>query len=168
MSVLTLALMACGGASTRTPRHVGKSRSSRAGDIDTMTVKEYLKLSKLRKLHYKLYRQPLFLFGLGVPAYFVIIQRLPVASFATAERRLEKCSRVEYRARRFLYAALLFLRHRQRAVGWTAGSASRLGHRRLAVLLQHQFEETTWDKAERWDFRSRRCLAPPITIFRRF
>ena len=50
------------------------------GDIDTLTVKEYLALSRWRRLGYRLYRNPIVMFGLG-PAYLFIVQhRLPIGS----------------------------------------------------------------------------------------
>jgi omega-6 fatty acid desaturase (delta-12 desaturase) len=48
------------------------------GDVDTLTVGEYLSLSRWSRLRYRLYRHPLVMFGLG-PAYlFILQQRLPV------------------------------------------------------------------------------------------
>ena len=48
------------------------------GDIDTLTVGEYLSLSRWGRLRYRLYRHPLVMFGLG-PAYLFFLQhRLPV------------------------------------------------------------------------------------------
>jgi omega-6 fatty acid desaturase (delta-12 desaturase) len=48
------------------------------GDIDTLTVGEYLALSRWRRLCYRLYRNPIVMFGLG-PAYLFIVQyRLPI------------------------------------------------------------------------------------------
>ena len=48
------------------------------GDIDTLTVREYLALSRWRQLLYRMYRHPLVMFGLG-PAYlFILRHRLPV------------------------------------------------------------------------------------------
>jgi omega-6 fatty acid desaturase (delta-12 desaturase) len=48
------------------------------GDIDTLTVHEYLALSPWRRLAYRLYRHPIIMFGLG-PAYLFLLQhRLPV------------------------------------------------------------------------------------------
>ena len=38
------------------------------GDVDTLTVREYLALSRWGKFRYRLYRHPLVLFGIG-PAY---------------------------------------------------------------------------------------------------
>jgi omega-6 fatty acid desaturase (delta-12 desaturase) len=50
------------------------------GDIETLTVNEYLALSHWRRLKYRLYRHPLVMFGLG-PAYlFLILHRLPLGN----------------------------------------------------------------------------------------
>ena len=48
------------------------------GDIDTLTVREYLARSRLGRLRYRVYRHPLVMFGIG-PAYLFLVQhRLPV------------------------------------------------------------------------------------------
>jgi omega-6 fatty acid desaturase (delta-12 desaturase) len=48
------------------------------GDLKTMTVREYLRLNRWRRLLYRLYRHPVVLFGLA-PAYMFLLQnRLPI------------------------------------------------------------------------------------------
>jgi acyl-lipid omega-6 desaturase (Delta-12 desaturase) len=48
------------------------------GDIDTLTVREYLARSRWGRLRYRVYRHPVVMFGVG-PAYLFLIQhRLPV------------------------------------------------------------------------------------------
>src|SRR5580692_3777065 len=48
------------------------------GDVDTLTVGEYLSRPRWARFRYRLYRHPLVMFGLG-PAYlFFLQQRLPV------------------------------------------------------------------------------------------
>ncbi len=52
------------------------------GDIDTLTVREYLARSRWARLRYRFYRHPLVMFGLG-PAYLFLLQhRLPVGLMA--------------------------------------------------------------------------------------
>jgi acyl-lipid omega-6 desaturase (Delta-12 desaturase) len=56
----------------------GNLRRRGIGDVTTLTVREYLALSRWRRLGYRLYRNPLVMFGLG-PAYLFIVQhRLPI------------------------------------------------------------------------------------------
>jgi omega-6 fatty acid desaturase (delta-12 desaturase) len=51
------------------------------GDVDTLTVQEYLSLSFWGRFCYRAYRNPLVMFGIG-PAYLFILQyRLPVGLF---------------------------------------------------------------------------------------
>jgi len=47
------------------------------GDIDTLTVREYLALSQWRRLFYRVYRHPIFMFGLGPAFLFIVKHRLP-------------------------------------------------------------------------------------------
>jgi len=48
------------------------------GAIETLTVDEYLALPPVRRLGYRLYRNPFVMFGLGPAFVFFLMQRLPV------------------------------------------------------------------------------------------
>lgn len=124
-----------------------------AGDIDTKTVEEYRALSTLGKLQYRLYRNPLFLFGLGVPAYFMLLQRLPWFHAINPTEAwksvfgLNLALAVFYAP--FVYAfgfanvlwVVLPIVHIASATGgWL-------------FFVQHQFEDTVWEKADGWDFQ---------------
>jgi omega-6 fatty acid desaturase (delta-12 desaturase) len=124
-----------------------------AGDIDTATVREYLQLPLLQKLRYRLYRNPLFLFGIGVPAYFLILQRLPWVHALPPRETWRSVVGLNLAMVAFylplvyvfglanvLWVGLPILHIAAAVGGWL-------------FFIQHQFEETTWEKAEGWDFQ---------------
>lgn len=124
-----------------------------AGDIDTITVREYLELPLLEKLRYRLYRNPIFLFGIGVPIYFLILQRLPwlhalppkdtwrsVVGLNIGLVALYLPLMYVFGVSNVLWVGLPVLHLASATGGWL-------------FFIQHQFEETTWDKAEGWDFQ---------------
>jgi len=50
------------------------------GDIDTLTVREYLGLFRWRRLGYRLYRHPIVMFGIGPAFLFLVQHRLPIGA----------------------------------------------------------------------------------------
>src|ERR1700686_2289715 len=60
---------------THAPPHASSGHLERrgTGDVDTLTVAEYLALSWWGRLCYRLYRHPVVLFGIG-PAYLFILK----------------------------------------------------------------------------------------------
>ncbi len=124
-----------------------------AGDVDTITVTEYLKLSKWGKLRYRLYRNPLFLFGFGVPAYFMLVQRTPWLHAVTPRESLKSIMGLNLALAAF-YAPFIYA-FGVANVLWVVlpivHVASAVGG--WLFFVQHQFEETHWEKAEGWDFQ---------------
>ncbi len=58
------------------------------GDVEMLTVAEYKALSPLRKLGYRLYRNPFVMVLLGAPINFILLQRLPTGqSFRDRDAR---------------------------------------------------------------------------------
>lgn len=138
------------------------------GDIDTLTVREYEKLPAWRKVWYRIYRNPLFLFGFAVPFYFMVMQRLPV------DHPLP---------RRQAWASVMALN--LALVAFYVGLGFMLGFWNLLLValpvvhiasaaggwlffVQHQFDEAHWNRPPDWDvqvaavFGSSYYVLPPV------
>ena len=124
------------------------------GDIDTLTVREYLGRSWLGRLQYRLYRHPLVMFGIG-PAYLFLLQhRLPVGMMRGGW--LPWVSTMATNAAMALIAGTLI---------WFIGlQAFLLVHMPIMLLaaslgvwlfyVQHQFEHTSWNDNTDWDLHN--------------
>jgi acyl-lipid omega-6 desaturase (Delta-12 desaturase) len=122
------------------------------GDIDTLTVDEYLARSPWGQLAYRLYRHPIVMFGLG-PAYlFIIRHRLPLG-IIQSDWRMWASAMATNAAIALLIAAIVWL------VGTGPFLLIQLPITLLAASLgvwlfyvQHQFETTSWDDDADWSF----------------
>ncbi|GAA4022345.1 fatty acid desaturase [Sphingomonas swuensis] len=122
------------------------------GDIDTLTVSEYRALSPAGRLRYRIYRNPIVLFGIG-PAYlFMLRHRLPVGMMRGGWRPW--ASALGTNAGIAVFAGLLIW-----AMGWklflmiflpTTLVAASLGV--WFFYVQHQFEQTHWSPRDEWSF----------------
>jgi omega-6 fatty acid desaturase (delta-12 desaturase) len=120
------------------------------GDIDTLTVREYLDLSRWRRLRYRLYRHPLVMFGIG-PAYlFLLKNRLPIGGRHAGWQAWLSTAATN--------AAIALL---CAGAMWTVGVGPFIFVHLPIMLLaasigvwlfyvQHQFEDTLWAKDEAW------------------
>jgi omega-6 fatty acid desaturase (delta-12 desaturase) len=124
-----------------------------SGDIDTLTVAEYRALSPLGKLRYRVYRNPLFLFGFGVPAYFLLIQRTPWMHALRARDAWKSVLGLNV-ALITVYGPLFYV-FGAATVLWVLIPAVVVASAAGGWLffIQHQFEHTTWEKAPTWDFQ---------------
>lgn len=122
------------------------------GDISTLTVREYRAMPWWRRAGYRLYRNPLVLFGVG-PAYlFIVKHRLPAEMWQIRKN-------------------LLFgvLATNVAIVGLAAAAAATVGLEALVMIqlpptvlaastgvwlffVQHQFENAYWQHEDRWEF----------------
>ena len=71
---------------THAAHHAGAGNLERRGqgDIETLTVNEYLAKSWLGRLGYRLYRHPLVMFGLGPSYLFLVQHRIPLGLLSGA------------------------------------------------------------------------------------
>ena len=123
------------------------------GDVDTLTVHEYLALSRWGRLRYRLYRHPVIMFGLA-PAYLFIVQhRLPVGLMRSGWRPWLSTS-----ATNLAIAALVA------TMIWLVGIGPfLLVHLPIMLLaasagvwlfyVQHQFENTVWAHDHGWNLQ---------------
>jgi omega-6 fatty acid desaturase (delta-12 desaturase) len=121
------------------------------GDIDTLTVREYRALPWRRRLLYRLYRNPLVMFGIGPFYMFVLQNRLPLG--AMRKGWMPWVSTMATNAAIVAAAALLI---------WAMGLGPfLLVHLPVVALgatagvwlfyVQHQYEGTLWDKGDDWN-----------------
>lgn len=130
--------------------HLGKRGT---GDISTLTVQEYQALSPLRRLRYRLYRNPLVLFGFGPAVLFIIHHRLPLGLMDKGPRWW--ISAMATNAAILLVAGLIIW-----AVGLTSFLIVQLPITIMAAsagvwlfYVQHQFEDTYWAADGSWDLQ---------------
>jgi acyl-lipid omega-6 desaturase (Delta-12 desaturase) len=120
------------------------------GDVATLTVAEYRAASRARRFGYRLFRNPLVMFGLG-PVYAMVLRpRL----FSRSDRP---------RIRRSVMATNVALAVVVGLACWLVGWRTYLLVQWPAALLagsagvflfyvQHQFEDTYWQSREGWSY----------------
>jgi omega-6 fatty acid desaturase (delta-12 desaturase) len=122
------------------------------GDVDTLTVREFLARPRWRQILYRLYRHPIVMFGGGPTYLFILRHRLPIGMMRSGwEPWLSTMG--TNAAIAILVAAMI------RLVGV---GPFLLVHLPIMVLaasigvwlfyVQHQFEETSWSHDEAWSF----------------
>ncbi len=124
------------------------------GDIDTLTVTEYLARSQWGRLQYRLYRNPLVMFGIG-PAYLFLLQhRLPVGLMRSGWPAW-KSTMLTNAAIMLAASTLIYF------IGLWAFLSVHLPIALLAAsigvwlfYIQHQFESTSWNRTPEWSLRT--------------
>jgi omega-6 fatty acid desaturase (delta-12 desaturase) len=128
------------------------------GDIDTLTVREYRALSRWARLRYRLYRNPLIMFGVG-PAYLFLLQyRLPIGAMRKGWQPW-----VSTMATNLAIASIVAV------LVWFVGiQAFLLVHLPIMLLaatagvwlfyMQHQFEHTAWARDRDWQLHDAALL----------
>jgi omega-6 fatty acid desaturase (delta-12 desaturase) len=122
------------------------------GDVDTITVAEYLGLSWPRRLEYRIMRNPFVLLTIG-PLWALMLE--PRLIPAWARRRFWRQILATDIALVVLIGALVVL------FGWKAVLLVQLPGAMLAgaagvwlFYVQHQFEDVYWERHDDWNFQS--------------
>ncbi len=119
------------------------------GEIHVLTVDQYKASHWLKKLQYRIYRNPLFLIFTTPLLYYFIRQRYPVS----LQKHLVMSAVLNNLFIVVLYAGLSW------ALGWQAVLATLVGSVYVAGVLgvflfyvQHQFEDMVWFETKDWTF----------------
>ena len=119
------------------------------GDIWTMTRTEYENSPQLKRLQYRLYRNPIVLVGLGAFFNFLLSNRLP-------RRKVKRKERMSVLFTNLIIVVVILVAAKvigwktylmiQLPVIWLAGAAGI-----WLFYVQHQFEGVYWARKDQWD-----------------
>ncbi|MCA1296757.1 fatty acid desaturase [Stappia indica] len=123
------------------------------GDVDTLTVAEYRALSRWGRLRYRLYRNPVVMFGLGPAWLFICQYRLPVGLMRAGVQPWAST-----------LATNLGIALPVAGLIWLMGLGPFLMVQLPITLMaatggvwlfyiQHQFEDTHWSEGDDWTFQ---------------
>jgi acyl-lipid omega-6 desaturase (Delta-12 desaturase) len=130
--------------------HSGNLEHRGVGEINTMTVEEYERASRLRRLAYRLYRNPVLMFLLGPTLVFLFERRFPQKGMS----------------KKILLSVVIT---NLALVGWAVGLSSLVGWQTFLLLqvttlvaggavggyllyVQHQYEDTYFKSSGEWRF----------------
>jgi omega-6 fatty acid desaturase (delta-12 desaturase) len=122
------------------------------GDVETLTVKEYLALSPVRKFIYQLMRNPLFMLAIGAPLVFIVVHRIPRPGVGRRERisvlwtDLALVGIIVLLSLTIGFKTFLLVHFPIVLLGTAVGV--------WLFYVQHQFEGVYWRRHSDWDYLS--------------
>lgn len=135
--------------------HAGSGNLDRRGfgDLETRTVREFMDFSNFDKWRYRALRHPLIALVIGPPMHFLVLQRFAIGS------NMEKKESLPGILWHNLALVLFY-----GTLGYFLGFGLLLAVALPIVLVatwvggwlffvQHQFEETLWEGADKWDVK---------------
>ena len=129
---------------------VGKLDQRGKGDVWMMTVDEWNEANKWKKLAYRLYRNPLFLFTVGAWINIIVAQRIPFPGMDSKDIKSILWTDL---------ALLVIAISVSMLIGWKAYLLIQLPVMMIAAsvgvwlfYVQHQFPGAYWAKDDDWDY----------------
>lgn len=131
---------------------VGNLDKRGVGDVWTMTKEEYQASDKWNRLKYRIYRNPLIMFGVGSLYVFLIQNRL-------TQKGMTKKEKLNIYFTNFSLLLIFFLM--SLSIGFTTFLIIQLSILYIAAIsglwlfyLQHQYEDVTWFRTKDWNYRT--------------
>lgn len=123
------------------------------GDVWTMTVDEYLAAPRWKKVAYRVFRNPLFLFGVAPAISFLVLERFPIA----AQPEWHNGEKASVWWNNLAIALLVTVMSLWIGLGTVLAIylpvmviAASVGT--WLFYVQHQYERTYWEHTPEWDF----------------
>ena len=130
---------------------VGNLDKRGTGDVDTLTIEEFLKRSKWDQFRYRIYRHPIFLFGIAPFLVFVFQNRLTKKYMSRKEKGYLHLTNL---------ALILAILLSMWAIGWKAYLLIQLPVLYIAAIhglwlfyVQHQYENVVWKRSNEWSYK---------------
>lgn len=131
---------------------VGNLDKRGTGDVKTLTVEEYSKLSKWQRFAYRLYRNPFFLLGIAPILLFTIQHRFTKKGMTGKEKLYVHLTTLA------LIAAITLL---VLGISWKTYLMIQLPVLYIATVhgvwlfyVQHQYRHVQWTDSAKWDYKS--------------
>jgi acyl-lipid omega-6 desaturase (Delta-12 desaturase) len=121
-----------------------------SGDIWTLTVEEYLRSTRWRRLAYRLARNPIVLFVVAPLYIFVVDHRFAASTAPARERRSVLRTNWALLGVTLTMSALIGLKAFLLIQLTVSGIAGALGI--WLFYVQHQFEGAFWARSENWNY----------------
>lgn len=127
---------------------VGNIEKRGVGDVWTMTVSEYVNTSLLKKIGYRLYRNPLILFLIGPLYMFVVNQRFPTNKTDRKEWISILITNISIIAIIATVALTIGIKYYLLIQLPIIFFASSMGV--WLFYVQHQYEDVYWESSDKW------------------
>lgn len=131
---------------------VGNLDKRGVGDVKTLTVEEYKNLSRGKQLVYRIYRNPVMLFIIAPFFLFTVVNRFPKKELPGNINRYTHLTTlgiiVAVTAMSLLIGIKSFLLIQIPILYVASGFGVWL------FYVQHQFEDTVWERESSWNFRN--------------
>lgn len=120
------------------------------GDIEMLTVEEYMALPRWKRIAYRLYRNPFIMFGIGPLYIFLIHHRLFPKNATHREKmsviRTNIAMAAAITIMAFMIGLKAFVLVQLPIIAFAATAGVWL------FYVQHQYEGVYWERHEKWDF----------------